>query len=402
MKAGQAAAFRRYPFTIILRRLPSDGVIHPMRFKVDPGSKTTGIVITKESEGKTPEVVFAAELTHRGRAIKDAMDSRRSLRRGRRNRHTRYRPARFNNRTKPKGWLAPSLEHRVLTTMTWFNRLRKLCPLSAASMELVRFDTQLMENAEIKGVEYQQGELAGYEVRQYLMDKFEHTCVYCGKKGVPLEVEHILAEVNGGTNRVSNLTIACNPCNTKKGRKLIKDFLKGKPELLKKITAKAKAPLKDAAAVNSTRWALFNALKNTVLPIEVGTGGRTKWNRTRQSLAKEHWIDAACVGVSGEQVVIPLGQPMLIKAMGHGNRQMCEVDKFGFRRKKKDGTYQAARERRKIYHGYQTGDVVIYAGKAGRIAACCQRPRFNIGGRMIPLKALERRVHRQDGYSYTM
>ena len=400
LTAKEAAVFRRYPFTIILKRPPSDGVIVPLRFKADPGSKVTGIVVTRETKGKTPEVVFAAELTHRGNAIKNALDSRRGLRRSRRARHTRYRPARFDHRTRTEGWLAPSLMHRVLTTMTWFNRLRKLCPLSDISMECVSFDTQLMQNPEIKGVEYQQGELAGYEVRQYLLEKFGHRCAYCGKKDVPLDVEHIIPKSKGGSNRVSNLTIACKLCNQMKGNRDVSDFLKGKPDLLKKILVNAKAPLKDAAAANSTRPKLFNALKAIGLPVEVGTGGRTKFNRIRQGLPKEHWVDAACVGESGTNVVVPGGKPLRIKAMGHGSRRMCGTDKFGFRRRNKDGTLQAARERRKVYHGFQTGDVVVYKGGIGRISACCQRPRFNIGGKMVPLKKVVRRVHRQDGYAY--
>ena len=84
-------------------------------------------------------------------------------------------------------------------------------------MELVRFDLQKMMNPEISGVEYQQGELAGYEVKEYLLEKWHRRCTYCEKEGVPLQVEHIAAKANGGTNRVSNLCLACEPCNQKKG-----------------------------------------------------------------------------------------------------------------------------------------------------------------------------------------
>ncbi len=166
LRKGRAAVFRRYPFTIILKDRVG-GHVASHRLKLDPGSKTTGIAIVQEP---TARVVFAAELTHRGQAIRHALLTRRAIRRSRRQRKTRYRPARFLNRTRPKGWLAPSLTHRVQTTLTWVQRIQRLIPITAISMELVRFDTQLMQNAEISGVAYQQGELAGYEMREYLLE----------------------------------------------------------------------------------------------------------------------------------------------------------------------------------------------------------------------------------------
>ena len=154
-------------------------------------------------------------------------------------------------------------------------------------MEFVKFDMQLMENAEISGVEYQQGTLVGYELREYLLEKWGRKCAYCGKEHIPLQIEHIVPRAKGGSNRVSNLCLACEKCNTAKGTKDIKDFLKKKPDLLKKIEALAKAPLKDAAAVNAMRWELFSRLQALGLPIECGSGGLTKYNRTTRELAKD-------------------------------------------------------------------------------------------------------------------
>ena len=167
LRDGKAAVWKMYPFTVILKRAVEPINVPPVTFKVDPGSKTTGMALVQDGK-----VVFAAELTHRGAAIKDALASRRAIRRNRRQRKTRYRPARFDNRRKPEGWLPPSIQSRVNNLQTWFVRLFKLVPLGGISMELVRFDTQLMQNAEISGVEYQQGELAGYEVREYLLEKW--------------------------------------------------------------------------------------------------------------------------------------------------------------------------------------------------------------------------------------
>jgi hypothetical protein len=92
--------------------------------------------------------------------------------------------------------------------------------------------------------------------------------------------------------------LACEKCNQKKGTKDFKDFLKGKIDLASLILKQAKAPLKDGAAVNATGWKLFETLKSTGLPVSTGTGGQTKYNRTRLNLPKEHWLDAACVGMT--------------------------------------------------------------------------------------------------------
>ena len=103
---GKAAIYRRYPFTIILKRKVDRPKPKPLRFKVDPGSKITGMAIIDDSTG---DLVWCAELEHRGQQIKNDLESRRSLRCGRRGRKTRYRPPRFLNRYKPEGWLALSL-----------------------------------------------------------------------------------------------------------------------------------------------------------------------------------------------------------------------------------------------------------------------------------------------------
>ena len=281
LTSGKAAVFRRYPFTIMLKVSKNEVTPEQLTLKLDPGSKTSGIALLQGSR-----VLFGAELAHRGQAIKASLESRRSLRRGRRNRHTRYRPARFLNRSKPKGWLAPSLQHRVETIMTWVAKLIRFAPVGSIVQELVRFDLQQLENPEISGVEYQQGTLLGYEVRQYLLDKWDRKCAYCGIENVPLQVEHIHPKAKGGTNRISNLCLACEKCNIKKGTQDIERFLVKKPDVLKRILAQAKRPLKDAAVVNSTRWALLNRLKEMGLPVSTGSGGLTKFNRTRLGLAK--------------------------------------------------------------------------------------------------------------------
>ena len=351
LQDGRAAVFRRFPFTIILRdRKRAESVVHEHRLKIDPGSKTSGLAIVQDQR-----VVWAAELTHRGQRIRDALESRRGLRRSRRQRQTRYRQPRFLNRTRPSGWLPPSLGSRIAQTMTWVERLARSCPITALSQELVRFDTQMMQDPEMAGVAYQQGELAGYEVREYLLEKWKRTCAYCHKTGVPLQVEHLIPKARGGSDRVSNLTLACGPCNQQKGTQTAAEF--GFPA----IQAQAKQPLKDAAAVNATRWGLYRALETTGLPVETGTGGRTKYNRTRLNIPKSHWGDAACVGASTPEALRVAGiQPLGIRAMGHGTRQMCRTDAHGFPK--------AHRTRQKKYGGMQTGDLVKAVVPKGKYA----------------------------------
>ena len=216
LREGQAAVFRQFPFTIILKEREG-GETQPIAVKIDPGSKTTGMALVADfKRGK--RVIWAAELTHRGQQIRDALLTRRQQRCSRRNRKTRYRQARFLNRRRKAGWLPPSLQSRVANIWTWLKRLHKFTPFTHLALELVRFDTQKMQNPEISGIEYQQGTLQGYEVREYLLEKWRHKCAYCGIENVPLQVEHIESKDRGGSNRVSNLAIACEPCNKKKGR----------------------------------------------------------------------------------------------------------------------------------------------------------------------------------------
>jgi 5-methylcytosine-specific restriction endonuclease McrA len=392
---GKAAVFRRYPFTIILKQAVPDAQPESLRLKIDPGSKTTGLVVVNDRSG---DVIWAAELSHRGQQIRDRLLARRATRRSRRQRHTRYRKPRFHNRRRRDGWLPPSLTSRVQNVLTWVNRVRRLCPVGALSQELVRFDTQLMQHAEIAGVEYQQGELAGYEVREYLLEKWGRMCAYCEGEHVPLEIEHIVPKTRGGSYRVSNLTLACRPCNDRKGNHTATEVRR--PD----IQARAKQPLKDATAVNATRWALYHALLETGLPLEVGTSGRTKWNRIQRNLPKTHWLDAACVGASTppqlqtQQVV-----PLLILATGRESRQMCRMDRDGFPR-------TAAKSLRHV-QGFQTGDLVravVPHGSnlgthVGRVAVRASG-KFNVTTKQGTVQGVAARhfrvVQHADGYRY--
>ncbi|WP_200284103.1 RNA-guided endonuclease IscB, partial [Rhabdochromatium marinum] len=316
----------------------------------------------------------------------------------------RHRAPRFLNRTKPEGWLAPSLRHRLDTTLSWVARLQRLAPLTGIRQELVRFDTQALQTPEIRGVDYQQGELAGYQVREYLLEKWHRTCAYCGAQGVPLQIEHIHPKSRGGSDRVSNLTLACAPCNQRKGNQPLAVFLQDNPALLRRIQAQAKVPLRDAAAVNATRWALFERLKATGLPVASSSGARTKYNRQRFGIPKTHALDAACV--SPLDALHGWNRPALaIKATGRGSYQRTRLNRFGFPR--------GYLMREKRIEGFQTGDRIVAqvpSGKkagphSGRVAVRASGS-FNIQTAQGVVQGISHRycrvVQRADGYSYSL
>ena len=191
LQRKKAVVDKIFPFTIRLKDHISGQVnLQPLRLKLDPGSKTTGTAIL--NEGVFPvRAIWLGEIKHK-QGINDKLDTRRGVRKSRRSRKTRYRIKRFSHRTREDGWLPPSLMARVEQTIHAVNKLRKLLPITAVSTEHVKFDTQLMTNPDIQGISYQQGELFGYEAKEYLLEKFGHQCAYCGKTDTPLEVEHML------------------------------------------------------------------------------------------------------------------------------------------------------------------------------------------------------------------
>jgi len=402
LKQGKAAVLRRYPFILILRAAHADAGRTPLRLKIDPGSKTTGLAVVNDASG---EVIWAAELTHRGEAVHAALVKRRAVRRSRRSRHTRYRKPRFANCRRKSGWLPPSLVSRRENVLTWVARLRRWCPIAALSLEVVKFDTALLQDPTLQGEAYQRGTLWGCELREYVLCKWNHRCAYCGVTNVPLALDHVLSRSCGGSDRESNRLPACHGCNQRKGNSSIEEFLQARPAVLQRIQAQLKTPLTDAAAVNTLRWALYERLRATALPVEVGSGGRTKWNRVSRGLPKTHWLDAAAVGAS-TPAVLHAGQviPWLIWATGRQRRQMCLVDERGF-----------PRARAKIssrVRGFRTGDMVravVPTGKKvgiylGRVAVRASGS-FNITTNAGTIEGIAAKyitaIHRSDGYRYT-
>lgn len=393
---GRAVVVNMYPFTIRLKdRLAED--TQQVDLKIDPGAKTTGMALVR-ADG---EVLFQAEIEHRGRYVRKRMEQRSNYRRRRRSANLRYRAPRFLNRRSGRK-LTPSLRSRVDNVLSWTDRFRMISPITRIQCESVRFDTQVIDNPDIQGIAYQQGTLAGYEVREYLLEKWGRTCAYCDKTDVPLQLEHIQPKASGGSNRISNLTLSCAKCNQKKGAMPVEQFLMNNPERLRKILAGAKKPLSDAAAVNVTRRFIFEGLMRTGLPVFGASGGRTKFNRARQGIPKTHALDAACVGETPR--LRGWNQSVLkIKAMGRGSYQRTRVNRYGFPR--------GHLMKQKSVKGFQTGNIVksvIPSGKlqgvhVGRVAVRASGY-FNIQRKGYAIQGVSyqycRTLKRANGYSY--
>jgi 5-methylcytosine-specific restriction endonuclease McrA len=402
LKRGRAVVHRVQPFVIRLKdRRVEDAALQPLALKVDPGSKTTGITLARveqTEEGVVHHAVFLCEVSHRGEQVHAHKVRQRNARRRRRCANLRYRAPRFDNRRIPGGWLPPSLLSRVGNAVTWAHRLTRWSPANRIEVERVRFDTQLLQNPEISGTQYQQGARAGWETRAYILIKYEYRCAYCRKTGCPFELDHILPRSRGGSERITNLALACHGCNAAKGNQTALEF--GHPE----VEVQAKRPLKDAAAVNATRFKLVEALRGCDLPIGTWTGGRTRWNRARFGVEKTHALDALCIG---DLAGVRPGKlrTLTIKATGRGEHCRTNWTKQGFPR--------GYKMRQKQVRGLKTGDRVRAVVPAklktagihvGRVQVRSSGS-FSIKTRERDMDGISARyvhlIQRGDGYEYT-
>jgi 5-methylcytosine-specific restriction endonuclease McrA len=390
LKRHQAAILRRFPLVLILKAARPEAAVEPLRVKLDPGATTGGMALVRD---RTGEVVWAGELTHRGQEIGHALAKRRAARRTRRGRKTRY------HRRRPAGWLVPSVLSRVRDLLTWVHRLSRWGPVTALSLELAKFDTQALQNPTTSGIEYQQGSLAGYEIRSYLLEKWQRRCASCQQEASRVQVEHLVPQSRGGSDRLSNLVLAREARNTAEGTRTADEF--GSPQLVEQ----AKLPLRGAAVMNATRWKLYRELQAAGLPVEVGTGGRTSYNRAIRRLPKRHWIRAALVGASTPGTLrLTQVRPWQVAATGHQRRQMRPTRETGFPRTRP--------KKQSRVTGFQTGDLVYAlvpkgdraAGSVGRVAVRA-RGCFNLTTKRGLLKDISyryfRRLQAGDGYSYT-
>jgi 5-methylcytosine-specific restriction endonuclease McrA len=414
---GYATIHKTQPFTIRLKKKIQKPNLKKYIIKIDPGSQTTGLSINCGSE-----VVFLANLNHRANAIKKKLDQRRDHRRFRRA-QLKYREKRFDNRDREKGWLLPSINSIVKNIKTWIQRLKDLCPIDKVVVEIVNFDTQKMQNSDIEGIEYQQGTLQGYTVKEYLLYQNNHICQYCvGYTDDPiLEVEHKNPKSRGGTDSIKNLTLSCKTCNRDKDNRTLeewvenlkaKDFRKKLYKLryhnVKKILNNQEhINLKDAARVNAYKTKLIKELKYLSDTLEFSNGAKTKYNRNQiADLPKEHYFDALCIKTAEKNHNFDKGFKVLnIKATGRGRRQRVKIDRYGFPKDKpkvssKEGfrtgdIVKAQVPEKYKYSGTYIGRVAIRASGNFRVDCFDGTSKASVPVRYITL------LQRGDGYSYS-
>ncbi len=312
LKAKQARVVSREPFTIQLG-FETTGCTQPVTVGVDTGSQTVGLAAATNGE-----VVYQAEV-HLRNDVSLKLTRRRQYRRNRRHRKTRYRPARWGNRRRPSGWLSPSIRCKAEATVKAVRFVASFLPVCQVKVEVGSFNTQQMQNPEISGLEYQQGQLEGYQIREYVLRKWQHRCAYCGARGVPLQMEHIIPKARGGTDRPSNLTLACEPCNLRKGKQTATEFG------YSQVQAQARRPLHDAAHVSSMKTSVVQQLKDLFGSdrVTITYGYETKYKRIQTlDLPKSHTNDAMAIACSFSEVVKPLPILSQIRCLPRGQYQL--------------------------------------------------------------------------------
>ena len=327
LKSGKARVISSNPFTIQLLYATGE-TKQPVTLGIDAGYKHIGFSALTEKR----ELISGEAVT---RTAMPKLNVEKSMyRRGRRNRLW-YRQPRFMNRwNNGGGWFAPSIDHKLQTHMRLIGKLKKILPISDIIIEVASFDQQKMKNPEMSGIEYQQGELQGYEIREYLLEKFHRKCVYCGKTNIPLEIEHLTPRSRNGPDTVDNLAISCHDCNQKKNNLTAEEF--GYPDLRKS----ALMPLRDAAFMNTVRWKLTQ-----LTGADHTFGYITKRNRISLGLDKSHANDAFVIAGGTNQART---SPFTITQRRRNNRSI-QTNGKGFR--------PSIRRRR---YAFQPGDMVLH------------------------------------------
>ena len=307
LKSGQAKVIDCCPFTIQLLYESTD-VTQPVNLGIDAGSKTIGVSATTKDK-----VLYEAEVSLRN-DITDLLSTRRQNRRTRRNRKTKYRQPRFNNRvhSKNKGWLAPSVQQKVDSHIKTVENIYRILPVSKIIVEVASFDIQKIKNPDIQGTGYQHGEqLNFWNVREYVLFRDGHICQCCkGKsKDKILNVHHIESRKTGG-DAPNNLITLCETCH--------KGYHAGTVILPR--TIKRGMSFKDATFMGVMRWAFYNRLKETYPNVNLTYGYITKNTRIENSLPKKHYVDARCI--SGNPIATPSGEVFYQKKVRCHNRQI--------------------------------------------------------------------------------
>lgn len=278
LRHGKAHVVSRVPFIVQLD-YESTTYTQKVSLGIDAGSKHIGVSASSEKKE-----LLAAQVELRS-DVANLLSTRRELRRTRRNRKTRYRKSRFENRKKKDGWLAPSIEQKVESHLKVIRLVHKLLPITKTTIEVAQFDAQKIKNPDIKSEEYQQGEQMGFwNVREYVLARDGHRCVHCkGKSKDPILNVHHLESRKTGSNSPSNLVTLCETCHKAYHRE---EF---------DLKVKRGTTLRDAAVMNIMRWAVYKRAKAEFGNVYLTYGYITKHTRIENGIAKSHAADAFCI-----------------------------------------------------------------------------------------------------------
>ena len=346
LRAGKAVAVRRTPFVIQLT-VPTGETKQPITLGVDAGYKHVGLSATTAKEE-----LLASEVELR-QDVTGLLSDRLELRRARRNRKTRYRAPRFDNRvrSKHKGWLAPSVENRIQAHISRIEAVCRVLPITKIVIETASFDIQKIKNPEVEGTDYQQGDQLGFwNVREYVLFRDGHVCQACKgrSKDLILNVHHIESRKTGG-DAPGNLITLCEACH--------KAYHAGK---LKQFSPRRGASFRAETFMGIMRWTVLNRLRerHPELPVTNTYGYLTKHKRIVAGLPKTHCADAFCI--AGVLDAKRRGEYLFQKQTRRHNRQIHKLTTLKGRvRKRHQAPY--------LVHGFRLFDKVLCKGEVGFI-----------------------------------
>ena len=421
LKKGRAVIYQYRPFTIKLTQR-ENGDTQPIEYCCDTGYQHIGISIKSENHeyvGAQVDMLSDEKQRHQ---------FQKTYKRTRRNR-LRYREPRFDNRTstKPKGWLAPSIEHKKQIHLAWLKKYMAVMPITSITFEMGEFDTQVLKALEEGktvpvGVDYQRGEQYGLDdLRDAVFERDHHTCCICGKSiddGAILALHHLKYRSMGGTNRMGNLITVCTDCHTPENHQpggalygLVKTF---------------KVPeFKGATFMTSVRWQMYDAIKEAYPDAElhVTYGSNTKRSRRKLNVRKTHINDAYCMGIfhprhrtehylykkkrRNNRVLSKFYDAKYIDARdgkkktgqqlfnGRTNRNHNR-DTENLHQYRKQKVSKGRTSTRKQHYPIQPGDIVIYKGKKYVTKGChCNGTRIMCNGKSVAIKNIK--IHRYAG-----
>lgn len=339
LRDGKARVAGRCPFTIQLL-WDCEEHVQDVTLGIDKGSHVTGIACVGRGE-----VLLAAELHHR-RDVKEKLDVRRAHRKSRRARKW-YRSARFTNRASFRrcGRLPPSIKTNVEEVIRVGKHLP--LPISHVVIEDVQVDIARLNNASLRGAQYQDPTRLDENLRIACLMRDGYQCQQCRERDCPLQAHHLVHREHGGKDTLTNLLTLCKICHMKVHQGKLTLEMKGVSGHLDVIAQRA---MQGKAYLYATLG------KQTRLTTVFGY--ETSAYRKARGLPKTHLVDALCVATlrTGEVVPAP-----------HEN-----VYLIGFRPRQTRRRYHSlprkgqGRVRYQIYEeleGFHKGDIVRVKGR---------------------------------------